>query len=464
MSQARVLIAHDDPRVGETARDALAALGPVDVAPDPGALLATLQSEPVSLVVLGAGRDGPYGGDLLQRVRDTAPGAAIVVAGGEGGADPARAALRAGAAGYVAAPVSAGALWAAAERALAGRALERENEALRSTLHTVEISGRLLRCLDPSTVYAVASRRQRGLAHFRRPSLPSSDGLVFRGFSREEAQRIRQSLLRAEPVGHAAEGPVDVATDGSLHAVLRRVEVADPGQILCIPLSGHEREAGVIHVFGDGTPFDESEMERARVVAEYAAIALDNAERYNGAKARALIDDATGLYNFRYLLDSADHELERAARYGLELSVLFIDIDRFKQVNDHHGHLVGTATLRHVASHLQRCVRQIDTLARYGGDEFTVLLSDTSSAAARTAAERIRQAVADSVFDDGQGNAVRVTVSIGAASYPRDSGTRDELIDLADKAMYRAKSLGRDRVALAEDLDPESRSGAQGPG
>ncbi|MDZ7749479.1 MAG: diguanylate cyclase [Halofilum sp. (in: g-proteobacteria)] len=366
--------------------------------------------------------------------------------------------MRAGASGYVAAPSPEATLVAVAERALASRDLEHENTRLRSRLAAIDSCSRLLRCLDPATVYAVAldlllggTGRERGLAHFRRPSLPGSDGVVFRGFSRDETRAVRHELAEAEPVRHQLAGRPRVLADGPVHRTLRGHGIPEPGAALAMPLSGEEREAGMLYVFDGGDPFTELEIERAGVIAEHGQLALDNAERYQGAKARALIDDATGLHNIRYLLDSADHELERASRYGLELSVLFIDIDRFKRVNDAHGHLTGTGTLRHVAQRLQDCVRQIDTLARYGGDEFTALLTDTSPQAALTAAERIRATVAGSPFDDGQGNSVAVTVSIGVACYPHDSRQRDDLVDLADKAMYRAKSLGRDRVALARD-------------
>jgi diguanylate cyclase (GGDEF)-like protein len=132
--------------------------------------------------------------------------------------------------------------------------------------------------------------------------------------------------------------------------------------------------------------------------------------------------------------------------------VLFLDLDRFKLVNDRHGHLVGSSVLRRLSEVLKDCVRQIDTLARYGGDEFTVLLVDTNHETGLLVAERIRRLVADTLFEGEAGEPIRLTISIGVATYPDHARDRDGLLDLADKAMYRGKSQGRDCVCSASEL------------
>jgi diguanylate cyclase (GGDEF)-like protein len=188
------------------------------------------------------------------------------------------------------------------------------------------------------------------------------------------------------------------------------------------------------------------------MVAGHAELALYNAERYHRAKERAFLDDVTEIFNARYLLAATDHEIRRAERYGSELSVLFLDLDRFKLVNDRHGHLVGSRTLRQLARILTSCVRQVDTLARYGGDEFTILLPDTGLEPALQVAERIRRTVEETAFEGGRGGGLRLTLSIGVASFPAHGRSREDLLDHADKAMYRAKSLGRNRVCSASEL------------
>jgi diguanylate cyclase (GGDEF)-like protein len=132
--------------------------------------------------------------------------------------------------------------------------------------------------------------------------------------------------------------------------------------------------------------------------------------------------------------------------------VLFLDLDRFKLVNDRYGHLVGSRVLRRLSEVLQECIRQVDTLARYGGDEFTILLEDTGIEGGRAVAERIRRTVAETIFEGGRSAPVRLTISIGVATYPQHSQDRDGLLDLSDKAMYLAKSRGRNQVCAATEL------------
>jgi two-component system cell cycle response regulator len=160
----------------------------------------------------------------------------------------------------------------------------------------------------------------------------------------------------------------------------------------------------------------------------------------------------TEVYNARYLLEAMDREIRRAERYGSELSVLFLDLDRFKLVNDHHGHLVGSQALRQLSQVLGQCVRQVDTLARYGGDEFTIVLVGTSEETGTEIAERIRRIVAETPFEAGPDQLVRLTCSVGVSTYPTHGRTREALLDAADKAMYRAKSKGRNRICSATEL------------
>ena len=222
--------------------------------------------------------------------------------------------------------------------------------------------------------------------------------------------------------------------------------------MLSVPLHGRASEGGVLLVPEGTTPFGAIDLEIARLVAAQAQAALQNAERYHQAKERAFVDDVTGAYNARYLFTALDHEIRRAERYGSQLTLLFLDIDRFKLVNDNHGHLVGSRTLRRLAEVLGGCIRQVDTLARYGGDEFTVLLVDTGLETGLTIANRIRAAVASAVFETRGTGSLSITVSTGVAAFPAHGRTAEELIETADKAMYRAKSLGRDRVCSASDL------------
>ena len=256
------------------------------------------------------------------------------------------------------------------------------------------------------------------------------------------------------------QGDVGVVPWGPLHHALGQLGLDSPGPLLSVPLRGEDREAGHVWVLSEGRRFDADDLANATTIARRVNAALTTAERYHHAKERAFIDDVTGVYNARYLLATADNEIQRADRYGNPLSVLFLDLDRFKQVNDVHGHLVGSETLRTLSALLAQSVRQVDTLARYGGDEFTVLLVDTPHDVALRVAERIRSRVEAHVFEAGREGSFRLSISTGVATCPEHGTSRERLLDAADKAMYRAKSEGRNRVWSANDLGEDAENEA----
>jgi diguanylate cyclase (GGDEF)-like protein len=320
-------------------------------------------------------------------------------------------------------------------------------------------------CLEPGKLYPMALELllerldcRRGIAFFSPSPAPGGAGVAVRGFPEE----VRDSLIRVlideksleSTMGH---GEVGVVPWGPLHHALGRVGLESPGALLSVPLRGDDREVGHVWVLSEGRRFDAADLETARTIARRANAALATAERYHNAKERAFIDDVTGVYNARYLLATADNEIQRAARYGNPLSVLFLDLDRFKKVNDVHGHLIGSDTLRVLSTLLSECVRRVDTLARYGGDEFTILLVDTSHDVALRIAERIRARVESHLFEAGHDGTLRLTISIGVATCPVHGEAREPLLDAADKAMYRAKSEGRNRVSSANELSGQTR-------
>ncbi|HEY6541032.1 MAG TPA: diguanylate cyclase [Ktedonobacteraceae bacterium] len=166
-------------------------------------------------------------------------------------------------------------------------------------------------------------------------------------------------------------------------------------------------------------------------------------------QALATTDPVTGLANHRALVAALEHELARAYRYRHECSILFLDIDHFKALNDSYGHAVGDSVLRDFASLLRQQIREIDVPGRWGGEEFLVILPETGEQEARLISERARSAVATHAFTMGGG--MSLTCSIGIATFPGDAGERDGLVTCADQAMYAAKKLGRNQVRSASD-------------
>ncbi len=182
-------------------------------------------------------------------------------------------------------------------------------------------------------------------------------------------------------------------------------------------------------------------------VLETAAIALDNARRTQRAERLARTDDLTGLCNVRALTDTLRRELARASRAGRPVSLIVLDVDGFKGINDSHGHLRGNRALVEMAGLLRESTRQADCAARLGGDEFAVVLPDTGRDGAVVAGDRLRARIAHHVFLRREGLEVRLAVSVGAATANVPPVTAGALLERADKALYRAKAGGGDRTA-----------------
>lgn len=163
----------------------------------------------------------------------------------------------------------------------------------------------------------------------------------------------------------------------------------------------------------------------------------------------AITDGLTELYNHRYFKEQLEQELNRARRHNLNVSVVMVDIDRFKQFNDEHGHPAGDELLRTMGRLLRDNIRKIDLAARYGGEEFSLVLVETGKRAAGIVAEKIKKLVEEHLFDNSNGeSAGRITLSMGVATFPEDAGNFDDLIRIADDRLYRAKESGRNCVVL----------------
>ena len=454
----RIVVVDDNRFTRELAREALEGQARVECCASGEAALESLAREPADLVLSDLTMPGLSGLELLERVRREQPGTDFVLFTGDASIESAISALRMGAADYLVKPVQPEELALLVERLLARRALVGENARLRDALDTAEACRTLVRCLDPGEIYAVAldlllhrMGRARGVALFRRTAIPMSDGMAFRGFGEAQARDLRDLLAERKPIEPDSLGELEVISRGALVDALGEIGLP-PGGLLSIPVAGRDSEAGVLWIFEDSRPFQQEEVESARLIAAHADLALTNAERYHRAKERAFIDDVTDVYNARFLRQAIEHEIQRAERYGKQLCVVFLDLDRFKLVNDQHGHLVGSQVLRRLSQVLQQCIRQVDTLARYGGDEFTILLVDTGIEEGLAVAERIRRTVAATLFEGSRDTPIRLTLSVGVAAYPTHGREHEALLDLADKAMYRAKSLGRNCTCSAGEL------------
>jgi diguanylate cyclase (GGDEF)-like protein len=220
--------------------------------------------------------------------------------------------------------------------------------------------------------------------------------------------------------------------------------------VLCAPLVSRGRTLGVVQVINRRRgQFTRADLELLLTLVEPCAIALENAILFQRAEQLTITDDLTKLFNSRYMNLYIGREIKRCKRHGIPISVIFLDLDGFKGINDQYGHLAGSMTLTEVGGILTRCVRESDILARYGGDEFVAVLPETPAAGAMIIAERIRKSIASHAFLESQGLQARLSASIGIASYPDHALTPEGLVQKADQAMYRVKERNKNGIELA---------------
>ena len=221
--------------------------------------------------------------------------------------------------------------------------------------------------------------------------------------------------------------------------------------VICVPLRSRLRVLGVIQLVNvDLAQFNEQEVFFLQALSDYAAIAIENARWVEKIQELTITDDCTGLYNARHLYKTLDTEVYRSSRFGYEFSVLFIDLDHFKSVNDTHGHLIGSKLLAEIGYLVKAQLRLIDYAFRYGGDEFVVLLPQTGKDQALVVAKRLRDGLRESNFCREEGLNLNVRASIGLATYPHDARDTHDIIRQADEMMYLVKNTTRDNIGIAQ--------------
>jgi diguanylate cyclase (GGDEF)-like protein len=233
-----------------------------------------------------------------------------------------------------------------------------------------------------------------------------------------------------------------------------RIRHGAVGAVVAFPLSCRGRRVGALVGLDSAASTREPRipptMLRAlRMLLEPAAVALDNALLLKRAEALSVTDDLTHLYNSRYLNLVLRRETKRASRSGRPLSLLFIDMDGFKTVNDTHGHMCGSRALVEAAAVIRGSARETDAVARFGGDEFALVLPDTGVDGAMAVGERIRERLAAHTFLADDGLDIHLTASVGVATLPDVAASADELIQAADRAMYQVKQSGKNGIQTA---------------
>jgi diguanylate cyclase (GGDEF)-like protein len=225
---------------------------------------------------------------------------------------------------------------------------------------------------------------------------------------------------------------------------------------MCVPLIFFGEKLGVLALDrASHDAFDQDDIQPLESVADICAAAIQNANYFERMKQLAYVDGLTGIFNRRYFEMRIAEELERASRFLGRMSVIMVDIDHFKRLNDEFGHLLGDEVLRGVSNVLKQQLRKVDMVCRYGGEEFAIVVPETTGANALVVAEKLRRHIETYPFP---GVPRPVTISCGVADYPMHGGTRDEVVAAADGALYQAKQAGRNRVVAASGTKERSVS------
>jgi diguanylate cyclase (GGDEF)-like protein len=242
----------------------------------------------------------------------------------------------------------------------------------------------------------------------------------------------------------------DVYTDVRFAKRIDEMTKWETRSIICVPLRSKHRVLGVIQLINVNMEgFSDHEF-FLQSLCDFAAIAIENANSVKKIQDLTITDDCTGLYNARHLLKTLETEVYRSARFNYEFTVLFIDLDHFKRVNDTHGHLIGSKLLAEIGYLIKAQLRLIDYAFRYGGDEFVVLLPQTGKESSLVVARRLLENMRESCFCKEENLNLNVLASIGLATYPHDAKTPHDVIRQADEMMYLVKNSTRDNIGIAQ--------------
>ncbi|MBE0617014.1 MAG: diguanylate cyclase [Proteobacteria bacterium] len=420
--------------------------------------LETLDRGEASLVLADIYMPEMSGLELLESVKARHPSVDVVIMTGYASIDTAIQALKRGARDYLRKPFAAEELAVVIDSTLAQRRLYQENARLKQQLGLYELSRSFASLEDPFRVLALglealcrATSAQAGMC------LHSGSDLHFmalrhhRGMEPADAEALREGFLaRGLRYLRGVEQP-QVIGRTRLSRIVEGTTAAGFREALLVPLRRRGGMEALFALFHGGAEnrFTAEDQESAHFLGAQVEISYEGSQGLHEARQLAFVDSLTDLYNGRYLDTALDSNITEADRMRTPFSLLFLDLDYFKEINDAYGHLTGGKVLIEVSRILRNNVREGDVVIRYGGDEFTVVLPRTDAREAREVAERIRCAIKEHVFLGREGGTVHLTVSIGVATYPDNAKTREELLDQADRAMYRGKEAARDTVYAA---------------
>ncbi|MEV6345700.1 diguanylate cyclase [Actinoplanes sp. NPDC051851] len=351
--------------------------------------------------------------------------------------------------------------------------LRRHLAILGDTLSSTHDLDRILPVILRTAMTATGARA--GLVLLADPADGTLTARCASGLTGEWDMPVAELIQRRVPVGQGVLGAV--AATG---VPARGGPDADPAcesylalPVCAPPAENDEEPPGILGVLAlydrlGGPEFDDTDLRTVRTFASQAGVAVHNVRVHEEAQRLSLTDPLTGLWNYRYLREVMRREVERASRFGRMLTVLVLDIDHFKDVNDTYGHPAGDLVLGEFARRIRVGLREVDVAFRQGGEEFVVLLPETDAYGGAIVAERLGAAVREwpVVVESprpGLSDRIPISVSIGVAVFPENGGTAQDVLDAADEALYAAKHAGRDTYRLAERVSAGGTDGQFDP-
>ncbi|MBW4055037.1 MAG: diguanylate cyclase [Proteobacteria bacterium] len=401
-----------------------------------------------SLVITDLVMPDISGLEILSRVRENHPTVDVIMVTGNANLESAIFALKHGARDYLIKPVNPDEFKHSVAQCIQQRRLLDENVELRNMLSLFRASQSIAGCLDHEHLYYLlveAIARETGISH--------ALGFFMMGGTLElkVTKGISTELGRSLAGEIQAQLAAPISEDFSIQHLQLSLAYSSEGftDAFLIPLYTHSAAFGMIVLLNSlSSPLPDITKHSKNILflIDQSLRAFENAETFSKAKDLMFIDDVSGLYNHRYLDIALEREMKRVERYASHLAVLFIDVDSFKQVNDIHGHLVGSRVLAEFGTLIKKSVRDVDIVIRYGGDEYTAILVETTCVTAELVADRIRKHVEAHHFSGPDEQVIRLTCSIGYACCPDDTASKDVLLEMADRAMYAGKTSGKNCI------------------
>lgn len=458
MSKGKILVVDDDAFFRALCSDILTGGGFLVKAVSSGAEAVDLiESEPYDIVITDLVMPGVSGMEVLERTKQHNTLTDVIVITGHGSIESAIGALKSGAFDYIRKPLNEDELLHTVSSCIEKKKLLEENQEMRQSLKLFEVSRAVTSTLDISKLYNITLDAllqmipgEAGIIIFYEDEMKSLEMKAIRHLSIHDGERIIEVFKSRHEKDLKGLDSITVFSvpelNGEDHEMLKGFN-----SFLIAPLLKGAQPIGYLLILSSSGKNDYCvrDIKNAAFIAEHASSAFENAQKYAEAKEMAFIDSLTNLYNSKYLEIVLEKEIKRADRLMMPVTVLFLDLDNFKMINDRNDHLVGSRVLVEVGKILLKCVREVDTVIRYGGDEYVVLLVDAAYDVAMRVAERIRSTIEKHDFIEEENLRIKVTASIGIATYPIHTRDKKELLKTADKAMYRAKDMSRNTVFLA---------------